>query len=127
MKWVDEVNGRLVNAPSGKSSKHALGVDKLGGVVPMVELVEELVGRVFVPRPDDVAQLVRLQLGHLLVDDVVQVNLAAGLVIPVDEEVGTGVRHPGVVEEVLLVDDAVGDLGGDVTGDGGHEDSLVVE
>lgn len=46
---VDEINGRLVNAPSGESSKHALGVDKLGGVVPMVELVEELVGRVVVP------------------------------------------------------------------------------
>lgn len=56
-------------------------------------------------------------------DDVVQVDLAAGLVIPMDEEVGTDVRHPDVVEEVLLVDDTVGDLGGDVAGDGGHEDS----
>lgn len=120
---VEEVNNRLVHAPAGKPDQHSLGVNEIAGVVPVVELAEELVGGLVVPRPDDVAQLVRLQLGHLLVDDVAQVDLATVSVADADEDVGGGVRHPGVVVEVLLHDDLVGDLGGDALGGDGHSDS----
>ena len=58
-------------------------------------------------------------------DEVVQVDLPTRLVIPVDEQVGAGCRHPEVVVQMLLVDDTISDLGDLLAGGGGgHSYSL---